>query len=549
MDALVAEYLAEQQEFAALTSLLSEARVAAARPFDARVERRITVAGLEQSLLCNEEVLSQSVFPAEDADDDADPASAPSDADDTASSEASKESAVHREDSEASAQPAPAATEAAASVEDSDHEEQTQPDDTATTAAPAAAPAGTGDDPSTAKEEEGEAETEADDEDEKERLRCVRDIWESILVRLDDLQSVQAPESALPIALRLGLLFVEVRQAFAGAEHLPAGAGRQLTAIVTRVFGTDTIEETGKDELDRALRTLQRARPARRRDAAYRCLVTYGVQFTYATLVSLLKRYFCELRAALGPSTLSLVAADLARGVYAPGRPACTPDATAVAEARASLGQVRQSLEVCRRSLARIVKDPLPDALGKQPQKQQQQQQQQEQQQAAVPETEAAPRPPTPKKKGHRRRRSSESVPRSSSSNSNSSNSSSSNSEKTEQQKALATVSPEPPANVQARVLQPDKDLLDLLNRGEPVAKVRRLKRPFTAQEETNLREGVKRYGVGNWRLILMAYTFDNRTTVDLKDKWRNLQKMERRAQKRAIEDIAANGLPDTLDE
>lgn len=110
-------------------------------------------------------------------------------------------------------------------------------------------------------------------------------------------------------------------------------------------------------------------------------------------------------------------------------------------------------------------------------------------------------------------------------------------------------MSPEPPANVQARVLQPDKDLLDLLNRGEPVAKVRRLKRPFTAQEETNLREGVKRYGVGNWRLILMAYTFDNRTTVDLKDKWRNLQKMERRAQKRAIEDIAANGLPDTLDE
>lgn len=558
MDALVAEYLAEQQEFAALTSLLSEARVVAARPFDARVEMRITVAGLEQSLLCNEEVLSMSVFPVqeEEGEGDGDEETAPTTAagsEDASNSETSKDSAVHGDAAEASSSSPAAEEEGEKEGEKGEEEEEEN----------AAAPADTAPANTEEKEEEEDEESTggADGEDEAVRLRCVRDIWDSTLVRLDDLAGVRAPDSSLRLALRLALLFVEVRQAFGDAAHLSPAEARQLTALVARIFGAGAIAPTGHDGLDRALRTLQRGRPARRRDAAYRALVAFGVQFSCARLVAMLKRYFCELRAALGPSTLSRVATDLARGVYAPGKPpapaaAAAPDPAAVAEARASLGQVRQSLEACRRSLARIVQDPLPAALGAAPSKEQQGEQQQQ------PQGETAPRPSSSssssssKKRGHKRRRSSDSVSRRSSSSNGSSGSSSGNKDKPEQQqqqqqqqeqpqKTLATVSPEPPAGVQGSVLQPDQDLLDLLNRGEPVAKVRRLKRPFSAEEEANLREGVRRYGVGNWRLILMGYSFANRTAVDLKDKWRNIQKMERRAQKRAIEDIAANGLPD----
>jgi len=54
-------------------------------------------------------------------------------------------------------------------------------------------------------------------------------------------------------------------------------------------------------------------------------------------------------------------------------------------------------------------------------------------------------------------------------------------------------------------------------------------------------------YGFGDWRRINMEYHFNNRTTVDLKDKWRNMMKSERREQQRHIEDIARNGLHDSI--
>ncbi|KAK9061002.1 hypothetical protein SSX86_018182 [Deinandra increscens subsp. villosa] len=52
-----------------------------------------------------------------------------------------------------------------------------------------------------------------------------------------------------------------------------------------------------------------------------------------------------------------------------------------------------------------------------------------------------------------------------------------------------------------------------------------RKKKRWTTLEEDTLRTGVQKYGRGNWKLILSIYRdiFEDRTEVDLKDKWRNL--------------------------
>ncbi|KAM5574187.1 hypothetical protein ABKV19_013597 [Rosa sericea] len=57
-------------------------------------------------------------------------------------------------------------------------------------------------------------------------------------------------------------------------------------------------------------------------------------------------------------------------------------------------------------------------------------------------------------------------------------------------------------------------------------AKRRKVKR-WSIHEEDMLRAGVQEYGKGNWKLILDAYrdVFEERTEVDLKDKWRNMSK------------------------
>ena len=50
--------------------------------------------------------------------------------------------------------------------------------------------------------------------------------------------------------------------------------------------------------------------------------------------------------------------------------------------------------------------------------------------------------------------------------------------------------------------------------------------RKFWSAEETKwLKQGVKAYGEGNWSQILKAYNFVGRTSVHLKDRWRNLQR------------------------
>jgi hypothetical protein len=59
-----------------------------------------------------------------------------------------------------------------------------------------------------------------------------------------------------------------------------------------------------------------------------------------------------------------------------------------------------------------------------------------------------------------------------------------------------------------------------------PAPKRRRGKVPFSEQEVVNLRAGVRRFGIGSWKKILDYYDFEpRRTSVDLKDKWRNLEK------------------------
>mmetsp|Transcript_26959 Transcript_26959/g.37498 ORF Transcript_26959/g.37498 Transcript_26959/m.37498 type:complete len:621 (+) Transcript_26959:73-1935(+) len=58
--------------------------------------------------------------------------------------------------------------------------------------------------------------------------------------------------------------------------------------------------------------------------------------------------------------------------------------------------------------------------------------------------------------------------------------------------------------------------------------KKQRRKRIFwTTMEETHLRLGVREFGTGKWAKILQKYgnIFKNRTSVDLKDKWRNISK------------------------
>ena len=48
----------------------------------------------------------------------------------------------------------------------------------------------------------------------------------------------------------------------------------------------------------------------------------------------------------------------------------------------------------------------------------------------------------------------------------------------------------------------------------------------WSQDEVDNLVSGVQLYGVGEWKQIANHFEFNKRTPVDLKDKWRNLQKI-----------------------
>ncbi|CAN1141865.1 Single myb histone 5 [Linum perenne] len=55
----------------------------------------------------------------------------------------------------------------------------------------------------------------------------------------------------------------------------------------------------------------------------------------------------------------------------------------------------------------------------------------------------------------------------------------------------------------------------------------RRRKRKWSSEEEAALKNGINEFGVGFWKEILNSRRdeFNERTEVDLKDKWRNMSK------------------------
>ncbi|CAD5169356.1 unnamed protein product [Musa acuminata subsp. malaccensis] len=54
---------------------------------------------------------------------------------------------------------------------------------------------------------------------------------------------------------------------------------------------------------------------------------------------------------------------------------------------------------------------------------------------------------------------------------------------------------------------------------------IRRKRKRWSSLEEETLRKAVRKHGVGNWKFILSCFSkiFEDRTEVDLKDKWRNM--------------------------
>ncbi|CAN1197864.1 Single myb histone 6 [Linum perenne] len=59
------------------------------------------------------------------------------------------------------------------------------------------------------------------------------------------------------------------------------------------------------------------------------------------------------------------------------------------------------------------------------------------------------------------------------------------------------------------------------------VPKRRRKKKKWSSEEEAALKNGIEQFGVGFWKEILSSrrHEFNERTVVDLKDKWRNMSK------------------------
>ncbi|NXU41707.1 TERF1 factor, partial [Drymodes brunneopygia] len=54
-----------------------------------------------------------------------------------------------------------------------------------------------------------------------------------------------------------------------------------------------------------------------------------------------------------------------------------------------------------------------------------------------------------------------------------------------------------------------------------------RRRQRWTSKEDSELKLGVREFGVGNWAKILVHRNFNNRTSVMLKDRWRTLSKIE----------------------
>ncbi len=51
------------------------------------------------------------------------------------------------------------------------------------------------------------------------------------------------------------------------------------------------------------------------------------------------------------------------------------------------------------------------------------------------------------------------------------------------------------------------------------------MRRKWTQEEIEQLESGVEEFGEGQWAKILLSRDFNDRTSIDLKDKWRNMKK------------------------
>jgi hypothetical protein len=79
-----------------------------------------------------------------------------------------------------------------------------------------------------------------------------------------------------------------------------------------------------------------------------------------------------------------------------------------------------------------------------------------------------------------------------------------------------------PPASIHSRESLVTHKQVPKATRG----KVARRRIRWTEEEAGYVRQGVKKFGYGKWMQIRASYPFKScRSSVDIRDKWRNMQK------------------------